>query len=483
MIPILSIKNISKHYRGVIALDEVSLDIHTGEVVALVGPNGAGKSTLLNVVAGLTRPDTGEVTFNSSRISWFRPFKHFRAPQNMGFLMQHTRVVESLSPIDNVRIGLQPGNGRSLIKAVIFPRHQAWRSEADAIQEEFEAFLARSVSDSALLSVGQKRILELLRLRKGLPIALLLDEPTAGLHASSIAELIELIDAFRKNGCAVLLCEHNLDFVRSISDRIVRMNKGAIATQSDNQRIDLWVDIHAQPIRSADQTATVERRTDNPLISIVDLQGGYDSGAIFHSLSFEMYTSEVISFVGPNGSGKSTALKAIAGLLPWRRGQVFRDGNNEITQRLLGEHRGVSMVLQSHRIFDRLTIEENLLLAANKLDKRERENAISHACKYFPELINIAHNRPAAQLSGGQQQMLVLVQGLITNPRVLLLDEPTAGLSPPVVRDVEYVISQLKSDGISLIITEHNMNFVRAVSDRVFEFRIGEKPQEISLER
>jgi branched-chain amino acid transport system ATP-binding protein len=140
------------------------------------------------------------------------------------------------------------------------------------------------------------------------------------------------------------------------------------------------------------------------------------------------------------------------------------------------------MILQSHRIFDKLTIDENLRLAGGKIQgKKERQLAIDRGCRYFPSLAAVPRKKPAAQLSGGQQQMLVLAQGLVTSPRILLLDEPTAGLSPTVVRDVEFILRDLKDSGVALLMAEHNLNFVRSLSDKIFEFEVGEAPREISI--
>jgi len=199
---------------------------------------------------------------------------------------------------------------------------------------------------------------------------------------------------------------------------------------------------------------------------------------VFRSLSFDLYKSCLISFVGPNGSGKSTALKAIANLLPWQRGEILWGMQGELGRKsMLGQLEGMAFVLQSHRIFDKLTVRENLLLAADTLPSRAaRSEAIERVRGQLPQISESWLSKLGWQLSGGEQQMLAIAQGLVCSPKLLLLDEPTAGLNQTAIQQLQATIQRLINNGTSIIMAEHNVDFVSTVSDEIVMFRSGEKP-------
>ncbi len=209
------------------------------------------------------------------------------------------------------------------------------------------------------------------------------------------------------------------------------------------------------------------------LLEVAGLKAGYGKIAVLHGVSLRVGAGEVVSLLGPNGAGKTTLLASTSGLLPWTQGTVRFDGHD---MRGAGPResarRGLVHVVEGHRVFTQISVADNLQLAGYDLRRGEREARIEQALAYFPEIASKRHERGGA-LSGGQQQMLAVAQGLVRRPRLLLLDEPSAGLSPVLVDRVLSVVSQLRAEGTSVLLVEQLIEKAVAVSDRVYALAQG----------
>ncbi len=210
-----------------------------------------------------------------------------------------------------------------------------------------------------------------------------------------------------------------------------------------------------------------------PLLEVSALSSGYGKVRILHDINFKLYPGEVVSLLGPNGAGKTTLLRAISGLLP-RTGDVRFAGANigSAVSRDIAKA-GLVHVIEGHRIFTQQTVADNLMLAAYDCPAAERASRIEEALSYFPELSGKLHDR-GSTLSGGQQQMLAVAQGLVRRPRLLMLDEPSAGLSPVLVDRVLSVVGQLQQSGTTVLLVEQLVEKALAVSNRVFAMARGE---------
>nr|WP_282571899.1 ABC transporter ATP-binding protein [Roseomonas acroporae] len=192
-----------------------------------------------------------------------------------------------------------------------------------------------------------------------------------------------------------------------------------------------------------------------------------------HGIELRIGAGEVVSLLGPNGAGKTTLLRAVSGLLPWTGGEARLDGASlrGLNPREVAR-RGLVHVIEGHRVFTQLSVAENLLLAGYDLPRGERVARIEEALAYFPEIAAKRHDRGGA-LSGGQAQMLTIAQGLVRRPRLLMLDEPSAGLSPVLVDRVLAVIAQLRARGTSVLLVEQLIEKALAASDRVYALAQG----------
>ena len=205
-----------------------------------------------------------------------------------------------------------------------------------------------------------------------------------------------------------------------------------------------------------------------PLLAVASLESGYGKIRVLHGIDFQVAAGEVVALLGPNGAGKSTMLRALSGLLPVNAGYVRFDGR-DITNATPREsaRAGLVHVIEGHRVFTQISVTDNLLLAGYDLARGERAARIEEALAFFPENAAKRHERGGA-LSGGQQQMLTVAQGLVRRPRLLMLDEPSAGLSPVLVDRVLDVIRQLRKQGIAVLLVEQLLEKALATADRVY---------------
>jgi branched-chain amino acid transport system ATP-binding protein len=210
-----------------------------------------------------------------------------------------------------------------------------------------------------------------------------------------------------------------------------------------------------------------------PLLDVAGVVAGYGKIGVLHEIDLTIGAGEIVALLGPNGAGKTTLLRAVSGLLPLNAGRVMFAGQDMRGQGPRGAARaGLVHVIEGHRVFTQLSVTDNLLLAGYDLSKRERTARIEEALAFFPEIAAKRSDRGGA-LSGGQQQMLAVAQGLVRRPRLLMLDEPSAGLSPVLVDRVLSVAAQLRTGGTSVLLVEQLIEKALALADRVYALARG----------
>ena len=210
----------------------------------------------------------------------------------------------------------------------------------------------------------------------------------------------------------------------------------------------------------------------DPLLDVASLSSGYGKIGVLHAVHLTVDANEVVALLGPNGAGKTTLLRAVSGLLPW-------SGNVRFAGRELAGasprdtvQAGLAHVIEGHRVFTQITVLDNLLLAVYDLPRGERVARVEEALALFPEIAAKRHERAAA-LSGGQQQILAVAQGLVRRPRLLMLDEPSAGLSPALVNRVLVVVRRLREAGTAVLLVEQLIEKALALADRVYALARG----------
>jgi branched-chain amino acid transport system ATP-binding protein len=209
------------------------------------------------------------------------------------------------------------------------------------------------------------------------------------------------------------------------------------------------------------------------LLDVSGLEAGYGKIGVLHGLSLNVQQGEIVTLLGPNGAGKTTLLKALSGLLPWTAGEASLDGASLRGRDPRASARlGLVHVVEGHRVFTQISVADNLALAGYDLPRRERAGRIAEALDVFPEIAAKRDERGGA-LSGGQQQMLAVAQGLVRRPRLLMLDEPSAGLSPVLVDRVFAVLTRLRQAGTAVLLVEQLVEKALAVADRAYAMSGG----------
>jgi branched-chain amino acid transport system ATP-binding protein len=224
------------------------------------------------------------------------------------------------------------------------------------------------------------------------------------------------------------------------------------------------------PISGADPLSAAD--PGEPLLRVAGLSSGYGKIGVLHGIELTVGPSEVVALLGPNGAGKTTLLRAVSGLLPWSGSVHFAGRDLSGAGPRDTVRAGIFHVIEGHRVFTQLTVYNNLLLAAYDLPRGERAARVEEALDFFPEIAEKRHQRAIA-LSGGQQQMLAVAQGLVQRPRLLMLDEPSAGLSPVLVDRVFVVVRRLRESGTAVLLVEQLIDKALALADRVYALARG----------
>jgi len=449
----LAAEGVRVAFGGVIAVAGVDMTAPPGRITSVIGPNGAGKTTLLNLVSGFQRPDSGTVRIGSREITG--QYAHQVARAGLARTFQTAQPFGGLSVLDNVRLGLLRG---------------AWRGEAPAdLARALLALVGYSGSElrlAAALPHVDRRLVEIARALGTAPAVLLLDEPAAGLNEADTLKLGRLLQRLARAGLAVVLVEHDMSLVMSVSDEIIvldagrRIAAGAPAVVRNDPAVKAAYLGAAMPAGSA-----VPRTAGAPLLEAVSLSAGYGALAVLDQVSVKVGRGEVIAMFGPNGAGKSTLMKALSGLIRPVKGSILL-GSMELASlpAHLVARAGLILVPEGRQVFPQLTVAENLRLGATR--RRDFEPAeIETMIERFPKL------RPrlylaAALLSGGEQQMLAVARGLLARPEVLLLDEPSLGLAPTVVAELFEQFTRLRDEGTTLLIVDQMADYALAIADR-----------------
>ena len=466
----LAIRQLNKHFGSLVVADNVNLEVIAGSLHSLIGPNGAGKTTLFNMLTGLVPSDGGTVVFRGRDISKQPP--HARIDAGISRSFQIVSVFRNLSVFETVRVAVQ---ARSPFRASL------WRDAYNlpGVNDKAWALLAMvgltecAEAVCASLAHGEQRLLEIAIALATDPELLLLDEPLAGLGDADRERIGTLIHKLAGRH-TILLIEHDIDRVLSMSDRITVLHQGRIIAEGTPAAIGKDAAVAeaylgrghgARPIASA---AAMPSIPAEPLLVVEGIRAGYDGSEILRDIALDVRQGEVVALLGRNGVGKTTTLRAIMGALKPRSGRVQFAGR-DITR--LSPDRinqlGIAIVPEGRRVFPNLTVLENLMLAA-----REGGWTIEEIYDLFPRL-HARRDVRGENLSGGERQMVAIARPLMAPQKLMLLDEPFEGLAPAVVTEVLAAVERLR-ESTSILLVEHKIDLVLHLAERAFVMVNGE---------
>ena len=463
----LRLFGVSRRFGGLTALHEVSLDLPAGARHAVIGPNGAGKSTLLNLIAGTDRPSTGTIVVDGRDVTGLPA--RLRARHGVGRSFQHPAVFRRLPVAANLALAVMPN-----------PDDTPGQQDAEHVAGILDtAGLAEYHSVPAgQLSYGLQRRLELAMALARRPRLLLLDEPSAGLDPGEIAQLTTLLTSLGAD-TTVLLVDHHLDLVWSVAQTVTVLHHGRhLATGTPAQvRADPAVGdayLNAGGLTTAADRPLPRAARGAVLLRVRQVRAAYHGAPVIDGIDLDVHDGEAVAVLGRNGAGKTTLLNTIAGVHPAHSPtRIEWDGRPLATKPAhMPACAGIALVPQGRRIFTGLTVREHLTFASTTLRARGRSTAatgrrwtVAGVLDLLPALAARLHH-PAQRLSGGEQQMLALARALLTQPRLLILDEPTEGLAPAVTAQLTDALAGLLGDGLAILIAEQNLALALALADR-----------------
>jgi branched-chain amino acid transport system ATP-binding protein len=490
--PVLEVRGLAKAFGDFVAVDGVDLTLPGGGITAVIGPNGAGKTTLINLLTGRLAADRGRVLFEGRDVTGRPASARVRA--GMGRAFQVTNVFPRLTALENVSIPVLAAAG---LASQPFARVEARadvRAEAGRLLAEV-GLADRAGATAGELSHGDQRLLEIaLALATG-PRLLFLDEPTAGMAPGERERVLARIRRLaEQGGLTLLLVEHDMDVVFGMASRIVVMHQGKVladgepeAIRADRRVQEVYLGETAAPVAEraaaqAERSAPESPRRAEiaatpvaaPLLEVADLSAGYGLSRVLQGVTFAVARGEVVALLGRNGVGKTTTLRSVMGLNLPGPGSRVRFAGRDIAG--LAPERaaalGLGYVPDDRRIFPDLTARENVRLAPLALGREGGRWTVERIGELFPPLARL-WDRAGRHLSGGEQKMLAIGRALMAEPSLLLLDEPSEGLSPLIVRILVDAIRRIRAEGVTVLLADQNLAFASQVADRALVMERG----------
>ncbi|GJG87190.1 ribose import ATP-binding protein RbsA 1 [Gemmatimonadetes bacterium T265] len=483
--PLLDAAGVHKRYGGVHALRGVRLDVRAGEVHALVGENGAGKSTIINVLAGAVRRDEGRVTFGGREVDFRSPAESQAA--GIAVIHQELATIPALSVAENLFMGRMPTRGGRL--GVLDRRAMAARAR------ELLAEVGLAVDPRVLvreLSLSNQQLVEIAKALSAGARLLIMDEPSASLTEHETQNLLGLVRRLRAQGVAILYISHRMHEVFAVSDRITVFRDGGYVRTVDTADVTpaavvgLMVGRELAAAHQRDSSSAVARPVGETVLEVRGLtrRGGGEGGSVpLDDVSFTVRRGEIVGMAGLVGAGRSEAARAIFGADPFDAGEIRLAGKpvrfGSPSAAIAG---GVGMVPEDRKglaLFLAKPVRWNVSMAAlprlrrGGIIPRGRERAL--AADYVERLRvrTPGVEAPVGALSGGNQQKTVLARWLATNPKLLILDEPTHGVDVGAKAEIYELVRALARDGLAILLISSELPEVLDLSDRVVVMRGG----------
>lgn len=466
----LEVVNVTKRFPGVLANDRVNLQLRTGEVHAILGENGAGKSTLMKLIYGLYQPDEGEIRLEGKKTNFHSPRDAIRA--GIGMVHQHFMLIPALTVAENITLGEEPGR-------INYNKKQAVEN-VKKISEQYGLAIDPTAKIEEL-SVGLQQRVEILKALYRKAKVLILDEPTALLTPQESEELFHVVRHLKSNGIPIIFISHKLDEVKAIADTITVMRAGRTV---DTLPIG---DSTPQHLANLMVGREVVLRLDKPEVKpgepVLEVQNvrAYDLAKHLRvkGVSFEVRRGEIVGLAGIDGNGQFELADAIAGLQRVESGNI-RFLNKDVTRLGVSDRTdlGIAYVPQDRQL-DGLVLDFDLVENTILRDYRKRPFSRGGilrkgpALEFTKRLIQQFDVRPpqparkASELSGGNQQKVILAREVSRDPELLIAAQPTRGLDVGAIEGIHKQLLRLRSEGKAVLLVSLELDEILSLSDRI----------------
>ena len=464
---ILEMKDISKSFPGVKALDHVSFDLKPGEIHALIGENGAGKSTLIKCLGGQYMPSEGEIFVNGEKVNISNAM--IAKEKGIGVIYQEFNLVPAFSIAENIYLGREYKKGGMIDRAGMF-------RDADEVLRSLGQEHLSSKMKVYQLSVSQQQMIEISKAVSANAKIIVFDEPTAVLTQKETVLLFKIIAKLKAEGVGIIYISHRLDEVLELADRITGLRDGKVTATIDNGPSVTKDDLVAMMVGRKLDSYYPERKV-KPDDTVVFEAKNFSLSGTFHDVNMKLHKGEILGICGLVGAGRTETMKSIFGVLPHDSGEVLVENKKiaHVSPHELIKHGMV--LLPEDRKNEGLSLMQSAAvnLCIPNYDQFSKGGLINFKMrsafvdKYFHMLVVRPDlpERLAVNFSGGNQQKLIIAKWLARNPKILVMDEPTRGIDVNAKAEIYNIMNDLTEQGMSIIMVSSEMAELMGVCDRI----------------
>ena len=477
---ILTMKGIDKSFPGVHALDHVDLEVRKGEVHALMGENGAGKSTLMKVLTGIYKKDSGTITYEGKEVE----FHNTREAQDAGVVIVHQELnmLGHLTVAQNIFIGREFKKGISI-------DDKKMNEEARKLFDRMHIDIDPTETMSRL-TVGKQQMCEIAKAISHEAKVIIFDEPSAALTEAEIEELFKIIRDLRDQGLGIVYISHRMDEIKVITDRVTVMRDGAYVgtlITKDSTKDDIINMMVGRVIYEDPKTKNMTPPGAPVVLKVEHL----NAGKMVQDVSFELHKGEVLGFSGLMGAGRTEKMRALFGADPIDSGDIYVNGKKvTIKSPQDAVKNGIGYLSEDRKRFGivvQKTVAENTTMADldefsngpfinKKKEKEVAEKFVKSLATKTPSVDQLVVN-----LSGGNQQKVVIAKWLTRNCDILIFDEPTRGIDVGAKNEIYKLMNQLAAEGKAIIMVSSEMTEILRMSDRIVVMCEGKKTGELDI--
>ena len=478
---ILTMKGIDKSFPGVHALDHVDLEVRKGEVHALMGENGAGKSTLMKVLTGIYSKDSGTITFEGREVEFTNP----REAQDAGIVIVH----QELNMLGHLTVAQNIFIGREFMKGK-FIDDRKMNEEARKLFDQLGIDIDPTETMSRL-TVGKQQMCEIAKAISHDAKVIIFDEPSAALTEAEIEELFKIIRDLRERQLGIVYISHRMDEIKVITDRVTVMRDGGYVgtlITKDCTKEDI-INMMVGRVIYEDPKTESQVAKDAPVVLKVE---HLNAGRMVQDVSFELRKGEILGFSGLMGAGRTETMRALFGADPKQSGDIYVNGEKvDIKSPKDAVRHGIGYLSEDRKRFgsivDKSVAENSTMATLDEYMKglfidKKKENDVAQKYVDILKTKTPGVDQLVVNLSGGNQQKVVIAKWLVRNCDILIFDEPTRGIDVGAKSEIYHLMNELVAEGKSIIMVSSEMTEILRMSDRIVIMCEGRKTGELGIE-